>query len=711
MDVSLSSTPSRVVFVVDNLLRPNGIVSSVVMLARAFEAEEIPTEIWAFGPVEEELRRGLAVFDAMPGSRYTSRMRSFETSKAALKPVRRAATVGWWPWAARRMRERAATWPLDTLVIGAGLDAVHAMWQAGVRPDHLVSQVHSTSTALKGEQRRNVFGANRVSQAITALTRKDAEDLRTWGVRAVAIPNPVEVSAPTFRMSGGRDSSASPGRRVVFLGRLAPEKQVDHLIRAFASVARPDWELCIYGDGPERPALEKMAASCGARVLFCGVTDDVHAALAQADLHVLTSRFEGLPMSILEAGAQRVPTVAYDCAPGVGEAIGQGGFLVPPDDEEAMAHAIEAVLTDDAARAELSAHAFYRAQQFAPRAIAEQWFGLWRALVVGRLRLPLEPESFDRTGSHSLEPKVSVIIPAHNAADTLGAQLDALARQEGAPTFEVIVVDNRSDDDLCAVASAFRDALDLRLVRAFRRAGAAYARNAGACVARGSVLLFCDADDEVFCDWVGRAYDATRGGTVIATGPLQSWLGTDSDRQAACSPERAQVGAIDSGYLRAAPGSNLAISRESYLSVGGMDSRFPMGAEDVDLVWRVQEGGMDLVVAEDMKVLYRTRPTKVAKLRQHYSWGRGRAFLYRSAALRGHSLADGRLTAPAIQLVSRLWHGGWKRSKLALAIDIVDALAKTIGWFEARSSLRAEWPVADEVHGVAREEAGTRCSV
>ena len=111
-------------------------------------------------------------------------------------------------------------------------------------------------------------------------------------------------------------------------------------------------------------------------------------------------------------------------------------------------------------------------------------------------------------------PEVSVVIPVHNAADTLVEQLESvLAAQADAPSGEILVVDNRSTDESAALAAAWAHAhdVDLRVIDAADRAGEPFARNVGLAAARGRHVLYCDADDRVAPTWIASMTDASAG--------------------------------------------------------------------------------------------------------------------------------------------------------------------------------------------------------
>jgi glycosyltransferase involved in cell wall biosynthesis len=131
---------------------------------------------------------------------------------------------------------------------------------------------------------------------------------------------------------------------VIAIGRLVPVKGFDVLLRAWAGV--PAARLLIVGDGPERTALESQARQLGvsSRVTFTGFRADIQSLLRTADLMVIASRREGLPLVLIEALQARLPVVST----AVG---GMLGFLppetmVPAENPTALAATVNTVLAD-----------------------------------------------------------------------------------------------------------------------------------------------------------------------------------------------------------------------------------------------------------------------------------------------------------------------------------------------------------------------------
>lgn len=161
----------------------------------------------------------------------------------------------------------------------------------------------------------------------------------------------------------GLEPEPAPGRRLAAVGRLVRYKRNDVVVRAFARLAgdRPDVDLVLVGQGPERGPLEALAEDLGVaeRVEFRGFVDhhaDVLAMVAGSAILVSASEIEGFGIVLVEAMALGVPYVASDIS-AFREVTGggTGGALFPPGDDHALAAALASLL-DDADARERCAH-------------------------------------------------------------------------------------------------------------------------------------------------------------------------------------------------------------------------------------------------------------------------------------------------------------------------------------------------------------------
>jgi glycosyltransferase involved in cell wall biosynthesis len=189
--------------------------------------------------------------------------------------------------------------------------------------------------------------------------------------RVKVIPNPVPSLEFRPRQQGAP--------QLVAVGRLSEQKGFDLLIEAFGRIAGrfPDWNLLIFGEGPERPLLEAMIARDGLRdrIFLPGNTGQHGEWISAASVFVLSSRYEGFANVVGEAMQAGLPVVASDCDFGPADMIepGVSGLLVPPEDVEQLAVALSEVMSSKAKRLQLGSNAIRRARLFDERTILDRW--------------------------------------------------------------------------------------------------------------------------------------------------------------------------------------------------------------------------------------------------------------------------------------------------------------------------------------------------
>jgi glycosyltransferase involved in cell wall biosynthesis len=183
------------------------------------------------------------------------------------------------------------------------------------------------------------------------------------------------------------DVSPLDGRIVMAAGRLMWQKGYDRLIPAFAPIARehPDWQLRIYGDGKRERQLRRLIREHGVstNVLLMGSTERLGVEMSKAAMFVLSSRFEGLPMVIIEAMSKGLPVVSFDCPRGPREMIADGrdGILVPDGDIEALTASMLRLVEDAEERRRLGAGALETARSYDVDAIGREWDALLASLT------------------------------------------------------------------------------------------------------------------------------------------------------------------------------------------------------------------------------------------------------------------------------------------------------------------------------------------
>ena len=232
-------------------------------------------------------------------------------------------------------------------------------------------------------------------------------------------------------------------------------------------------------------------------------------------------------------------------------------------------------------------------------------------------------------GTRSVAMKLSVIIPYMNAADTIGATLDALVHQSWPSDWEVIIADNGSTEALGPIVAPYKTKIpSLKIVDASAKCGAAYARNVAVRASTGDRMLFCDADDVPGCGWAtAMALALTNHHFVAARFEFQKL----NPPSIAASRGGTQADGLQTCRWLPFPhaaGGSIGISRHLHDGVGGFDETIPIG-EDADYCMRIQFTGHNLVFVPDAVLHYRLRTTQTGTFMQASRYAKHVVYLYK----------------------------------------------------------------------------------
>jgi GalNAc-alpha-(1->4)-GalNAc-alpha-(1->3)-diNAcBac-PP-undecaprenol alpha-1,4-N-acetyl-D-galactosaminyltransferase len=227
--------------------------------------------------------------------------------------------------------------------------------------------------------------------------------------RVDIIPNPIN---PEFNGSAKEAGRRRSGLTVVAMGRLVRTKGFDLLIEAFARCAgqHPEWSLVILGEGEERSNLELLIVAKGLqdRVQLAGQVPRPSQILGQADLFVLSSRFEGFPNALMEAMACKLAVISTDCPNGPRDIVRDGvdGLLIPPDDVNALAKGMDRLMANPVERQRLGAGAMEVVERFS----LERIMSMWGELVAHTCRRGMCVDGYSRAsktaGARAIEEGV-----------------------------------------------------------------------------------------------------------------------------------------------------------------------------------------------------------------------------------------------------------------------------------------------------------------
>lgn len=182
-------------------------------------------------------------------------------------------------------------------------------------------------------------------------------------------------------------------KRAMAMGRLDPQKGFDLLIEAWREVAQshPDWKLDIYGKGAEKDMLQGMIDryNLSDKVTLCGPTDNPAREFANHAVFVLSSRYEGFGLVLLEAMTCGVPCVSFDCPNGPSDIIDNeiNGKLIPyieADDRQlinALSNGLSEMILNREIRNQFSHEAIKKVKRFSKSNIINIWYNLYKSLT------------------------------------------------------------------------------------------------------------------------------------------------------------------------------------------------------------------------------------------------------------------------------------------------------------------------------------------
>lgn len=234
--------------------------------------------------------------------------------------------------------------------------------------EHISFEFHSVLFKLL---RKHFY--KKIDKVIT-LTESDALHYKNFHKDVTVIANATPLPITTHKVT-------SNSKVIVSIGRLTYQKGYDLLINAWSLVEQtyPDWVLHIYGEGEDRDKLEQIIRDNKLdNIVLKGLTNDVQSVYDNADIYVMSSRYEGLPVVLIEAQSRGLPIVSFDCPSGPAEIVQDtvNGYLVENGNVEKLAEKISYLIENEGVREEFSDKALISAEQYKPERIIDKWIAL-----------------------------------------------------------------------------------------------------------------------------------------------------------------------------------------------------------------------------------------------------------------------------------------------------------------------------------------------
>lgn len=215
---------------------------------------------------------------------------------------------------------------------------------------------------------------------LVLLTSQDEICWKTTTQKTCVIPNPITIK------QGKR--SALDKKRAIAVGRLNEQKGYEFLIDAWTIVAKnhPDWNLDIFGEGELKEDIQNMIVDLHLQdyISLKGVVTDINSEYAESSILVLSSRYEGFGLVLVEAMSCGVPCVAFDCPYGPRDIIknGEDGILVNHLDVKALAEGLSKLIENEDLRQSMGSKSLENIQRYNIDNVMQKWVELFDTITL-----------------------------------------------------------------------------------------------------------------------------------------------------------------------------------------------------------------------------------------------------------------------------------------------------------------------------------------
>lgn len=359
----------KIIIAVSDLFLPNGLVTSTRNLYDALTEKGYDVEYFLMYSAGEEFKEKYKIFQINPWIKLTDDMKGFNTSKRYLKPLRRVISKFGSPFLSLRLRRKFHKLrDNDVVIIGASLESFNYLAKkVNLKRFKKIVQMHMSRSGLTSQDIINLKLALKNCDNATVLSETDQELFsQEFPKRFFHVPNIIDIPEQY------RKESFVDTRKIIYAGRFSETKQVDHLIQAFLDSEHDGWQLELYGEGETKQDLIKKYEEYN-EVSFYPAVQNIDNIFSSASLNAISSKIEGLPMTIVEAGQMGVPTIAYDVSPGVHESLHETGLLVPPGDIKEYSELLTLYMKNPMMRKSLSQKSYSYSEKYRSKYVVETW--------------------------------------------------------------------------------------------------------------------------------------------------------------------------------------------------------------------------------------------------------------------------------------------------------------------------------------------------
>lgn len=276
------------------------------------------------------------------------------------------------------------------IIVGQSYPNNILLYLAGVDMSNVIAAEHVYYDYYGSFLKRLRLKIYRRCCKVVVLTTKDKESYdrhfsseHTW-----VIPNPV-VLTETFE-------SPLDSKMAIAVGRIQYQKGFDTLVDVFKWVHKKhsDWIVNIYGDGNLRSELEQQISEAGLTgvINLLGRSNEIYKKLREASFYIMSSRFEGFPMVLIEAQSQGLPIISFDCPNGPSDIVDNkvNGLLVKNQNKKDLYEAICYMIEHPKERKDMGTEALKNVGQYSCDILCEKWMRLFHSCTSQKTPLPIK---------------------------------------------------------------------------------------------------------------------------------------------------------------------------------------------------------------------------------------------------------------------------------------------------------------------------------
>ena len=273
--------------------------------------------------------------------------------------------------------------------IGITMNAVGVAGTLGLKTK-FVSCDHTNSISdnrTRVQKIQRYIGAYSASKIIT-LTEKDKLNyIKRYKISKDRVSYIYNWIEDVYR---NNETYSIEAKKILTVGRLHFQKGYDYLSKVAVNVLSkyPDWQWDIYGSGDDsikEKLVEELKEGVVAQVNFMGNVRGIENIYPNHGIYVMTSRYEGLPLVLLEAKQYGLPIVSFDCPTGPSEIVldGENGYLIDNFDTEEMSNKICELIESEELRENFSGKSMNDIEKFSKEKILQQWIQLIEEMIGG----------------------------------------------------------------------------------------------------------------------------------------------------------------------------------------------------------------------------------------------------------------------------------------------------------------------------------------